>query len=50
MTERISHLEHTLKERETQAKVPSPEESKVQSIPESNDEELVCEASFLYAL
>ena len=41
MIERISHLEHTLKEKEAQTKVPSPEESKVQPIPEPNDEELV---------
>ncbi|KAH9083872.1 BRE1 E3 ubiquitin ligase-domain-containing protein [Lactarius deliciosus] len=42
LAERISHLEHTLKEKEAQAKIPSPEESRVLPNPESNDEELVC--------
>ncbi|KAH9058832.1 BRE1 E3 ubiquitin ligase-domain-containing protein [Lactarius vividus] len=40
LAERISHLEHTLKEKEAQAKVPSPDESRVLPNPESNDEEL----------
>jgi hypothetical protein len=50
MVERISHLEYTLKEKEAQAKVPSPEEPKVLPILESNDEELVCLASLLCGL
>ncbi|KAI9456516.1 BRE1 E3 ubiquitin ligase-domain-containing protein, partial [Lactarius psammicola] len=50
MTERIAHLEYTLKEKEAQAKVPSPEESKVLPISESNDEELVRRASLSCAL
>ncbi|KAH9176745.1 hypothetical protein EDB89DRAFT_98204 [Lactarius sanguifluus] len=41
LAERISHLEHTLKEKEAQTKIPSPEESRVLPNPESNDEELV---------
>ncbi|KAH8995705.1 BRE1-domain-containing protein [Lactarius akahatsu] len=40
LAERISHLEHTLKEKEAQTKIPSPEESRVLPNPESNDEEL----------
>ncbi|KAI0256288.1 BRE1 E3 ubiquitin ligase-domain-containing protein [Lactifluus subvellereus] len=41
LTERIAHLEYTLKEKETQAKLPVPEDSKMPSPFESNDEELV---------
>jgi hypothetical protein len=41
LTERIFHLEHTLKEKEAQAKLPAPEDSKIPSPSESNDEELV---------
>ncbi|KAH9047810.1 hypothetical protein EDB84DRAFT_423293 [Lactarius hengduanensis] len=50
LAERISHLEHTLKEKEAQAKIPSPEESKVLPNSESNDEELVCLAPLSCAL
>jgi hypothetical protein len=45
LTERIFNLEHTLKEKEkekeNQAKLPAPEDSKIPSPLDSNDEELV---------
>ncbi|KAF8270270.1 BRE1 E3 ubiquitin ligase-domain-containing protein [Lactarius quietus] len=40
LIERVSHLEHTLKEKESQIKAPLPEEPKVQPIAESTEEEL----------
>lgn len=41
LTERISHLEYILKEKESQATSSAPEESKTPSLSEFNDEELV---------
>ncbi|KAI0001315.1 BRE1-domain-containing protein [Russula compacta] len=40
LTERISHLEYILKEKESQASSSAPEEPKTPSLAESNDEEL----------
>ncbi|KAI0302634.1 BRE1 E3 ubiquitin ligase-domain-containing protein [Russula brevipes] len=40
LTERISHLEYILKEKESQANVPASEDAKTPSSSESNDEEL----------
>ena len=44
LTKRIFHLEHTLKEKETQTKLPAPEDPKLPSPSESNDEEQVSQA------